>query len=71
MKTKFTLVAVAFAMLLGSCAKAPEKTYLFNGKDLNNWVFALENNSVLTTDVYKINKAYTSYQEIYLNKEGV
>ena len=56
MKTKFTLVAVAFAMLLGSCAKAPEKTYLFNGKDLNNWVFALENNSVLTTDVYKINK---------------
>lgn len=56
MKTKFTLVAVAFAMLLGSCAKTPEKTYLFNGKDLNNWVFALENGSVLTTDVYKINK---------------
>ena len=56
MKTKFTLVAVAFAMLLGSCATAPEKTYLFNGKDLNNWVFALENGSALTTDVYKINK---------------
>ena len=56
MKTRFTLLAIAFAMLLGSCAKAPEKTYLFNGRDLNNWVFALENNSVLTTDVYKINK---------------
>lgn len=54
MKTKITLFAVAFAMMLSSCGQNSEKTYLFNGRDLHNWVFALENNSALTTDVYKI-----------------
>ena len=56
MKAKFTLIAASFAMLLSSCAVAPNKTELFNGRDLNNWVFVLENGSVRTVDVYKINK---------------
>ena len=56
MNAKFTLIAASFSMLLSSCAVAPNKTELFNGRDLNNWVFVLENGRVRTVDVYKINK---------------
>ena len=56
MKTKITLVAVAFAALLCSCSQAPQKTFLFNGENLDNWICVLENGSVPVPKVYSINK---------------
>ncbi|MDL2264991.1 DUF1080 domain-containing protein [Parabacteroides sp. OttesenSCG-928-G21] len=56
MKKRMLLFAVMFAALFGAnnAVQAQKAVNLFNGKDLSNWNFVVENNSVPADQVYSV-----------------
>lgn len=60
-KTIFPLFALAL-LLFASCTS--KSNDIFNGKDLSNWAFVLEDTNVPATDVYKVVNG-----EIYIKGE--
>ncbi|MEA5129381.1 MAG: DUF1080 domain-containing protein [Proteiniphilum sp.] len=52
MQTTKLPIVILFALLLTGCGQQPEK--IFNGKDLSNWNFVVENNAVPGDQVYTV-----------------
>ena len=55
MKRKLAILGIAGISLMGSLSVQAQKTEkLFNGKDLSNWEFLVDKNSVPAEQVYSV-----------------
>ena len=55
MKRKLAILGIAGISLMGSLTVQAQKTEkLFNGKDLSNWEFLVDKNSVPAEQVYSV-----------------
>ena len=51
-KTNLSTLVLLFVFIASSCKQ--QSTEIFNGKDLSNWKFVIENNSVPADEVYSV-----------------
>ena len=58
MQTTKLSIVILFALLLTGCGQQPEK--IFNGKDLKNWNFVVENNAVPGDQVFSVKEGVIS-----------
>ena len=65
MKRKLAILGIAGISLMGSLSIQAQKTEkLFNGKDLSNWEFLVDKNSVPAEQVYSAFWLYVHQTEI-------
>jgi len=54
MKKNLLPALVAIIFIASSCSSSPKEEKLFNGKDLSNWEFVVDGNSVPADQVYSV-----------------
>lgn len=54
MKKNLLIIVFTVAIVLSGCTSGDKTINLFNGTDLNNWEFVIQNNEVPASEVYSI-----------------